>query len=215
MEKQELTIELKQEPFPHAIIRNFYTEKELSLIWRELDFYTSPVKLVDSQALGGAIDNLTKLPLSKHYGVDLDFIYEKKREMSDILTLNRKVFDASVTNTICQLSPLVWDLKQVNVDWTKVKYYEDGEFYQAHKDAARFTFLTYLYKEPKAFTGGDLHFEEFNYTIPIENNMVVFMKGCIKHASTELKMNDYVTEKFSGYGKYTIAQFLNAIDELR
>jgi hypothetical protein len=212
MEQEKLIIELKQEPFPHAIIRNFYNEKELSLIWRELDFYTSPSKLVDAMDLGGATDPLTKEPLPKHYGVELDFIHGNKREMSDILTLNRKIFDASITNAICELSPLIWDLKQVNVDFTKIKYYEDGEYYKSHVDNARFTFLTYLYKEPKAFTGGDLHFEEFNYTIPIENNCVVFMKGCVKHASTELKMNDYTKEKCSGYGKYTITQFANVVD---
>jgi hypothetical protein len=209
MEKQHLTIELKQEPFPHAIIRNFYTEKELSLIWRELDFYTYPSKLVDAMELGGARDKLTQLPLPKHYGVELDSVYTNKREMSDILTLNRKIFDPSITNSISKLSPLIWDLKQVNADFTKIKYYEHGEYYKAHTDIARFTFLTYLYKEPKSFIGGDLHFEQFNYTIPIENNCVVFFTGCIEHASTEIKMTDYINEKCSGYGKYTITQFLD------
>jgi hypothetical protein len=212
MQNQELVIELKQEPFPHAIIRNFYTEKELSLIWKELDFYTHPSKLVDAMALGGAKDALTQLPLPKHYGVELDSIHANKREMSDILTLNRKIFESSILNSISTLSPLIWDLKQVNFDCTKLKYYENGEYYKSHTDLARFTFLTYLYKEPKAFIGGDLHFEQFNYTIPIENNCVVFFTGCIQHASTEIKMIDHVNEKCSGYGKYTITQFLDVRD---
>jgi len=211
---KDLVVELKQEPFPHAIIRNFYTEKELSLIWRELDFYTSPEKLMSAIKMGGATDTLTRMPLPKHYGVDLDSIHASRREMSDILTLNRKVFDISITNTLAKLSPLVWDIKQVNSDFTKIKYYEDGEYYKSHRDQARFTFLTYLYKEPKAFTGGDLHFEEFNYTIPIENNMLVFMKGCIKHASTDIKMISHIGEKCSGYGKYTISQFCDVRDNL-
>jgi hypothetical protein len=214
MEKQELTIELIKEPFPHAIIRNFYTEKELSLIWRELDFYTSPEKLMSAIKMGGATDTLTRMPLPKHYGVDLDSIHINRREMSDILTVNRKVFDTSITDTLAKLSPLVWDIKQVDIDFTKIKYYEDGEYYKSHRDQARFTFLTYLYKEPKAFTGGDLYFEEFNYTIPIENNMVVFMKGCIKHASTDIKMTSHIGEKCSGHGKYTITQFCDVKDNL-
>jgi hypothetical protein len=209
---QTLRIELLQNPFPHAIIKNFYDEKELSLIWKELDFYTFPEKLISAMEMGGAVDNLTKAPLPKYYGVDLDSVYGNRREMSDILTLNRKIFDIPITNALAQLSPLVWDIKQVNVDFTRIKYYEDGDYYKPHRDKARFTFLTYLYKEPKAFTGGDLQFEEFDYTIPIENNMLVFFKGCIHHASTQLKMIDHVNEKCSGYGKYTIAQFCDARD---
>jgi hypothetical protein len=207
MENKEIVIELRQEPFPHAIIKNFYNKEELSLIWRELDFYTHPSKLIDAIELSGARDKLTGMPLPKHYGLSLDVIYEKCREISDILTVNRKVFHSSIINTLCELSPLVWDLKQINRDFTKIKYYENGDYYKPHTDNARFTFLTYLHKEPKAFTGGDLHFPQFNYTIPLENNMLVFFKGCIEHASTELKMTNYIDQRFSGYGKYTITQF--------
>ena len=161
-------------------------------------------------SIGGAVDKLTQQPLPKHYGIDLDAIYDRRREISDILTLNRKAFDPSVLDTLSQLSPLILDIKMVNEDFTKIKYYEDGEYYKSHQDVARFTMLTYLYKEPKAFTGGDLYFEDFNYTIPIENNMLVFFTGCIHHTSTELKMTDHINKKCSGYGKYTIAQFLGA-----
>lgn len=132
--------------------------------------------------------------------------------MSDILTVSKKVFDPSIINTISTLSPLILDLKMANLCHTKIKYYEDGEYYKSHQDLARFTMLTYLYKEPKAFTGGDLYFEDFNYTIPIENNMLVFFKGCIHHTSTEINMTSHAQEKCSGYGKYTITQFLNVKD---
>ena len=160
-------------------------------------------------SLGGARDQLTQLPLPKHYGIDLDAIYNQRREISDILTLNRKAFDKSVIDTLSQLSPLILDIKMANEDYTKIKYYEDGEYYKSHQDLARFSMVTYLYKEPKAFTGGDLYFEDFNYTISIENNMLVFFTGCINHASTELTMTDHINKKCSGYGKYTITQFLN------
>ena len=146
-------------------------------------------------SLGGARDQLTQLPLLKHYGIELDTVYNQRREISDILTLNRKAFDKSFLDTLSQLSPLILDIKLVNEDFTKIKYYEDGEYYKSHQDNARFTMLTYLYKEPKAFTGGDLYFEDFNYTIPIENNMLIFFTGCINHTSTELKMTDHINKK--------------------
>lgn len=212
MQNQELVIELKQEPFPHAIIRNFYNEKELSCIWKELDFYTSPLKLIDATNMGAAKDKTTNLSLAKHRGIHLDEIYRNNRHLSDILTSNRKAFNVEILDALSTLSPLICDIKYVNYDTTKIKYYEHNEDYKSHWDTARFTMVTYLYKEPKAFTGGDLCFEDFNYTIPIENNMMVFFTGCINHTSTKINMTDYIDENCSGHGKYTITQFLNVID---
>ena len=37
------------DPFPHAIFYNFYNDDELKLIWKELDFYTEPGKLLDAK----------------------------------------------------------------------------------------------------------------------------------------------------------------------
>ena len=43
-------------PFPHLILHNFYNEKELELIWEELNFYTRPEKLLDAEGYGGIVD---------------------------------------------------------------------------------------------------------------------------------------------------------------
>jgi hypothetical protein len=206
---QQVEIALLQEPFPHAIIDNFYDENELKLIWQELDFYTFSTKFLDPMLTGGAKDRNTGEPLPKHKALQLDDIYKDYRNISNILTCNRKVFDPSITEAFSQLSPLIWEIKEIDQDHTLVKYYEDTDYYKPHKDSARFTCLTYLHKEPKAFTGGDLHFHQFDYTIPIVNNRLIFFTGCIDHASTILNMNDdYKDKKFSGFGKYTITQFL-------
>ena len=37
------------EPFPHLIIKNFYNEDELQLIWEELKFFTKPDKLINPE----------------------------------------------------------------------------------------------------------------------------------------------------------------------
>jgi Rps23 Pro-64 3,4-dihydroxylase Tpa1-like proline 4-hydroxylase len=210
---QNLKIALIQEPFPHAIIDDFYDEKELALIWQELDFYTSPGKFDDAILTGGAKDQFTQEPLPKHSGLQLDDLYGNKRNISNILTCNRKVFKKEILEAFASLSPLIWDAKMVNYDTTIVKYYEDGEYYKPHRDNPRFTCLTYLYKEPKAFTGGDLHFHQFDYTIPIVNNRLIFFTGCIEHASVDIVMNkEYNNSKMSGFGKYTITQFLGMVN---
>jgi hypothetical protein len=209
---QELKVALLQEPFPHAVIDNFYDEKELSLIWKELDFYTSPGKFQNAMLTGGAKDKFTQEPLLKHSGLQLDELYGNKRHISNILTCNRKLFNKEILKAFSSLSPLIWDINHINYDTTIIKYYEDGEYYRPHRDNARFTCLTYLYKEPKVFTGGDLYFPDFDYTIPIVNNRLIFFTGCIEHASIDIIMNkEYNNSKMSGFGKYTITQFLGNV----
>ena len=44
------------DPFPHLIIRNFYNEEELKLIWEELNFLTKPGKLLEPKDFGGVVD---------------------------------------------------------------------------------------------------------------------------------------------------------------
>ena len=203
---QEIKLELIQDPFPHAIIRNFYNEEDLSLIWKELDFLTSPHKMVPSTVAGSAV--VHNQELANNYAIDLDATYQD-RNISNILRINRKIFNKQILDPIATSHPLLGHLnKHVHLDWTKIKYYENNQEYKSHTDGSRFTFCTYFYRKPKSFSGGDLWFEDFNYTIPIENNMVVFFVGCIKHASTSLIMDEFLSP-FNGKGKYVMTQFLD------
>lgn len=206
---QELEILLPQQPFPHAVIKNFYTEEELSLIWKELDFFTSPDRMVPSSETGSfGRDPLSNIPTSNSHSVAIENFYVE-RECSDILRLNRKTFYPKIIEKIVTLNPVfLANLKRCNHDITKIKYYETGHEYAPHQDDFYGTFLTYFFKQPKSFTGGNLYFPDFDYTIPIENNMVVFFHGSVWHQSTSVTMTNN-TQPFSGYGKYCMTQFLD------
>jgi Rps23 Pro-64 3,4-dihydroxylase Tpa1-like proline 4-hydroxylase len=193
-----------REPFPHLIIEDFYSEDELKLIWRELDFLTSPNKLMPAN-LNGSIE-------SNHLSVVLDHAYSK-RSISDILTINRKALSKEIKDVFVELDPLLAHVNLVNSDLTKIKYYENYNGYKKHQDIARFTALTYFYKEPKAFEGGDLYFNDFDYTIKLKNNMLVLFVGALWHESlpVSLKQDGHIT----GNGKYTMTQFLNIDENIR
>jgi Rps23 Pro-64 3,4-dihydroxylase Tpa1-like proline 4-hydroxylase len=202
---------LLQEPFPHVIIKNVYNENELRLIWRELEFLTEKYKLKPGSEIGAEGNTtLSGINLSQNFGLTLDEVY-RDRNVSDILTTTSKIAHDQYVNKICEVSPLVGHLKYCNMHITKVKYYESGNYYRGHWDASRFTFLTYLFKEPKLFTGGDLYFDDYDYTIEIENNMTVFFVGSIIHSSKEVKLNSDV-QPWTGGGKYCITQFIDYID---
>ena len=53
--KEQLEAEIYCEPFPLMVVNNFYNQQELDLIWKELDFYTAPNKLVSAENYGGVV----------------------------------------------------------------------------------------------------------------------------------------------------------------
>ena len=50
---QDIEVDILKEPFPHLILYNFYDDKELKLIWEELNFYTKKDKLFEAKDYGG------------------------------------------------------------------------------------------------------------------------------------------------------------------
>jgi len=200
-------VELLQSPFPHVIIRNFYSNKELTGIWKELDFLTKSNKFA-SPANDDSRPDINGRILANNFNATLDQIYSSNRNNSEILKINRKIFAPEIIKIFDSLSPLVGHIKYVNLDLTKIKYYETNNYYDSHYDTSRFTVLSYFFKEPKAFEGGNLYFKDYDYTLEIENNMLVFFVGCITHSSTPVIMSDGYGN-FDGCGKYTMSQFLN------
>ncbi len=208
---EQLDVDLITLPFPHLIIRNTFDDQELKLIWRELEFLNSPFKLERPSVNGTAVDFTTGESLSNNFSIYLDGVYNN-RSVSDILRINNKVVDRGIREAFASMSPLLNHIVKENIVYhTKIRYYETGEYYRGHVDTSRFTAITYFYKEPKSFTGGDFHFDDYDYTIPIENNMTILFVGSIVHSTTELVMTNN-TERFSGFGRYAMTQFLNIKD---
>lgn len=200
-------VQLLSNPFPHAVIDNFYSEEELELLWKEMEYLTSPNRMVKSGIyLGTSQAPLSATTLSDGYGIFLEDIF-KENTYSDILTITDKIFNQALLDSIAELNPLFRDVSDLNTSGTKLRYYEDTEEYKSHVDQSRYTMISYFYKEPKAFTGGDLHFKNFDYTIEIKPNRVIFFKSCLFHASTKVVTNEF-SKPFSGNGKYSISKFL-------
>ena len=97
-----------------------------------------------------------------------------------------------------------------NRDYSFVSYYEDGDYYEMHQDHAIMTCLTWFFKEPRRFEGGDLEIDLPNnskYRIPLRNNTCVIFPSPIKHAVTPIKMD----AKYKGkqMGRFTLTQFIS------
>ena len=196
-----MQLEILIEPFPHAIVRNFYTEQELSDIWRELKFLSVNNKLLPPEETGAATDG--RNPTKNNYGVYLDKTYTN-RKLSDILTHSRKLFSPDLIGELVKSHWMFNYLKHCNMDTTLLSYYENGAYYKPHVDYCTLTALTHLYKEPKCFSGGELSFSKFDYNCGLENNRMILFPSVLEHEVSEIKMAEDI--KFGG--RYTISQFV-------
>ena len=189
------------EPFPHLIIKNFYNEDELKLIWEELTYYTKPDKLLDAEDYGGVVNSTNAKALV------LDLIYQGKyRVLSNILTVNRKIFNDDLLSAFSNLHDCCNIAQYVNNDCTKVRYYHNGEYYEPHTDRSiQFLGFTYFYKEPKKFSGGDLFFPKHNYEYLCKNNSMIIFPGWVEHGVTEVSIDN--SDYYDGQGRYCISNF--------
>ncbi len=139
---EQIEADVFEEPFPHLVLHNFYNKEELNLIWEELNFYTKPGKLLEAKDFGGIIDatNSKAIMLDQLYKDYSDNTREdivgspNYRSLSNILTVNRKLFDSGVLDIFSKIHDCVSLATETTHDVTKVRYYHDGEYYEPHTD---------------------------------------------------------------------------------
>ena len=204
---QTLDTFLFKDPFPHMIVENFYNDDELKLIWEELDFYTKDGKLFDAHEFGGVIDK------TNSKAIWLDKIFSKKyRNLSNILKVNRKLFDSAVLEAFSSVHDCCSIAKFCNYDVTKVRYYHDGDYYEPHTDkTVQFLGFSYFYREPKKFEGRELIFPKYDYTFDCPNNSLIMMPGWVEHGVSKVSIKD--SDYFDGYGRYAITSFFSNKDK--
>jgi Rps23 Pro-64 3,4-dihydroxylase Tpa1-like proline 4-hydroxylase len=182
-------------------VDNFYSEKEIYDIMQELQFLAKGNKLKRPQETLTAIDDFGQ-PLKNNKAVFVDSVYAD-RNMSDILRLNRKLFDVKANG----VSPCFKGLQKCNIDSTLISYYENGDFYKTHTDDAVLTAFTYFYEKPKKFSGGDLYLPEYDITLECVHNRLYVLIGSVSHQVTPIKMEAQYSDR--GLGRFCMSQFLN------
>ena len=191
------------DPFPFLKIENLYNKDELKLIWQELDFLTHQIKLNPPEETGGAV-NEDNVILKNNSGLFLDDAYSK-RELSNILGVSRKIFLPEILDSFSKISFGYNSIKYTNEDRTLLSYYENSSYYKPHIDSAIYTAITWFFKEPKSFIGGDFYFCDYNYEIKIKNNMSIIFPSFVRHSVNEVSLNENCQ---TGYGRYSVSQFM-------
>lgn len=196
----------KTEHFGYVIVDNYYDEDEQKEVWKELEYLTSPKILLSAEYTGSATDNGSIL--KKNGGIFLDHFY-RNRNNSRILSFNKKIYNEEIDKVFIPLHPYNRVSEYIKYDLTLVSYYENHDYYKPHMDVAQFTALTWFFKEPKCFSGGEFKFSNYEDVIELKNNRMVLFPSWVTHEVSEVKMNKEIqTEGYSTYGRYCISNFL-------
>ena len=198
-----MKIDVYKDPFPYILIEDLYTQEEEDLIKKECDFLLPG--LLDHERTNAAVDALTGQSLKKNKGVFIDDVWAIHRDFSYILKCNRKIFHL-LQEQKEKLGYDNWFFKnqKTNIDHTLISYYEDDDFYLPHSDAAVYTVLTWFYKEPKSFTGGDFVFPDYDLRLECKNNLTIVFPSMIDHQVESVKVDDDKLNQ--GFGRWTLTQ---------
>ena len=202
---------IKNEPFPYVLIDDFYDQSELDGIWEELDYLCNPKRMGRSSIERGAAanpdENGVYQSLKNTWDLRLDSFFIS-RDSSNILEINRKLLDQEIFKNHPHW--LFNHLDALNVDNTQILYYENNDEYKPHRDLARLTSITWFYREPKKFTGGNLRFPSFDMEIECKHNRLIIFPSSIHHGVDKISME----EKDMGkkLGRFTMTQFLSCAE---
>lgn len=198
------------------IIDNWYTPDELSKVFVEMDYYMNNgldnlIKSEeDSASAKGGADGEESLVKSYRF-------YVEPNPYSAMYRFNYKYMYDEFVNMVTQDTLFGGYLANTKKNTLMVNYYENDKYYKSHRDVSVITQLTWLYREPKMFDGGDLVLTDMEETVECVNNRTIFFPGHYKHEVTEVKMRDAWTgtahDGTGGHGphhgRFAIANFFS------
>jgi hypothetical protein len=194
---------------PIVVIDQFYSKEACERIWHELCFLNNGTDKLNSPDKTGSAwkeDADSKVYLKKNKGIFLDEIYTD-RKISDILTETGKVFSPEIVDELVDRHIFFKFIKNSTADKTLVSYYENSDSYLPHGDVATVTFVSWFFKKPKAFQGGELVIED---TISVDcfNNRAIIFPSMLNHAVIPVKMEEQMLGQ--NYGRYSVTKFISA-----
>ena len=195
------------QPFPFLMVDNFFTEKQLEGIWKELNFYEGKTVLDTANIAknaGKAMAQVKRIYLERVYRAE-------GRALSDILTnFDDNLFNQTMVQAYKKTTPSWLHFWSSNLDHTQLGYMENSDFYTGHFDVSYHTCLVWLFKQPKKFEGGDLIFTQPKIKVDCTYNRMVLFPSYYMHAVSELKMQDRHLNQ--GNGRWVLTKFIERVN---
>jgi len=197
-----VNIELFKTPFHYLKINGLFSNEERGKMLEEIFLIKDLKAFSEPSSSLGATDEFGDYK-NKNYSIFFDSIYAM-RECSNVLSINRKLF--SIFDEDELKNSWFFNGNSFNSDSTLVSYYENKDFYQPHRDYSYMTALTWMFKEPKSFTGGVLSFPNYGLDINVDNETTIVFPSNILHSVSEVFMKEEALGK--NKGRVCMTQFL-------
>ena len=205
--KDWIVQKLRKDDMDALIIDNWYSNDELKKVFVEMDYYMN---------LG--LDNLIRSEKDKSSARDYNGeskvksyrFYVEPNIYSALYKYSYKYVFEEFKNMLQNETLFGGYFSNTRSNSIMVNYYENDKYYKSHKDVSVITQLTWIYREPKMFTGGDLILTDMDETIECKNNRTIFFPGHYFHEVTEVKMKDEWEREYKDknyYGRFSIANF--------
>lgn len=191
------------------ILENVYSDKEYESIMNELSNLYSLRMFLDPEHTSSALyDDGT--PKKKNVALFLDDLYSQRgRMLSKILTITEeRLLSVETKQIYSELNSVCKTIFNVNRHSTLISYYENNDEYDFHKDTCAFTTLSYFYKDPKSFSGGDIIFnvDKEEIKVEIDKNISIIFPSVYEHRVTKVNMSE---SNLDMKGRFSISQFLH------
>lgn len=198
---------IKTTAFSFVTFENIYSPEELQSIYKECIFLCDSKKLEMTEKSGAARSPSGEL-LKSNKGLFLEQIYKEPQKFSNYLRLFNKPFKLLSLKSLAEKDDQLgfFNINRYTTD-TLFSYYQDGDYYKSHRDASKFTFVFWIFNEPKQFSGGDLILDDINYRVEIKNNMGLLFPSNVMHTVEQINMKD--NTPFNRMGRFSFSTFIN------
>jgi hypothetical protein len=176
------------EPIDALVIKETFSEAELSNILNELSSFTDKAKSAE--------------------GIWLTDIYKDMDMSPTHRNIMQSYFDARVSENLEGMNSAYGLYTMVNHHATQLRYFDDGQSSLLHFDSAVFTAMSFVFDEPKNFDGGSVTLQiggSVAYEQEIENNMTIIFPSCYYVGISQVDVRDNTV---FGSGLYTINSYL-------
>lgn len=186
---------------PVVLIRNLFSSTQVQEIMAEIEKICRLNLLLPGSITGSATDsnNNTK----SNFGNFLNDIFEPGR--SSIVNYTRgNLLQLNLVSILEQQHYIFKYILHCNHVATLLSYYTNNNDYHPHRDDCVLTSLSYFWKQPQGFKGGDLVFPETGLTVTPEFGDTIIFPSIATHAVTPVT----VTSNESYSGRFVVSNFL-------
>ena len=189
-------------PQGFLVVDDTYTSDELTKIWEDIASIENNDYLLAPEDSGSAKNLDTGEFLKNNKSGFLNRLFEEGK-LKYIVPCGAKLLGLDVIESLKKIHPALGIYENLNTYTTMLSYYDDGMYYKSHTDNSVFTLLTWFYREPRAWSGGDLILNDWNIKIEAKNNRSIIIPGSYSHKVVPIVNSSTV----DNMGRYCLTQF--------